>query len=979
LNTTCIDLNEVQRVFKIDCFQKDKITFEKVHYATIFQFKDPEKEEKSTIEGWLTENYWNRGLKERTAIGEFIRPFVIWGATGTGKTELCRWLELNIKHPDYETLRISKRDLAMGGILGIAQKLSSKEIDLGEKLLSKQGGVGAEDAAVYGLGHLIDQGIIDVQRDKKNMVLKALKQIIRSNIEKRVEKIRRADDISKIETTLRFIKTEDLDPLREYYGLDFDIEKINRRIYRTLTNFIASVDDVKRLMFDYVKKKNDEGKIPVLIFDDVTHLGDLVDDFISVITDISGGTKGYICDFIIGTTTDFYVSKFRDRLASTARARIFEIKFSPEEEGEMGHANWLLGEKGINHFLDFVLRYLKAVRICEGCETCGQDLFVEEGNNYFPFSKNFLVNFYRRLLYERGRTRKGITINITPRFVIKILKAVLTKFCETGNPPSMFMDQLLTLDTIDFFVNAEQKKKMPQILVTAWWYGKHTKGYINVDIKTLEQLGLKTMLPMEMQNKSLLKFQVRDVIREKGTTSTTLKPISPDEVHLQTLIRAWCKGEESEVPIGPIKIGFDRVSKCLTSYLIGQNDFNNILNPRSSRKGECISFSVPGGRSYDYWIGEIKLGGPQRIYIMSQYKEPLCKPYINKGFTFIFLDEDDFFHLYKIGDPNTKTDEKTKYILSFLDRQHQKVLDALRRHQLALKYQLEEQLGCSVDQFILSVYACVIDLIRCQNGTPRLKNLDDLTDLSIFDPEKIFQSENWPKDIEFHIKKLNRNLTIIKDLFLSYFTLRGDGSIVDFPLLQQTWSEIMEKGGYLSILKNIGDIENRFFLLKSKKKVSDLVELLTKILERIDAIANIFNKKEVEKELSEIREHLDKVSDLKSLIERLDQLAHKLENRFSWEKEEVENLIRKLNSLGSPNTVKEQIGSLENQLIKISSNMDRISVYLMLDKLRRNPWIQVLKRLSSILNTIEQRLSRTLEVSLEKLQKEVSEYVKLEV
>lgn len=979
MDTTCIDLDEVQRVFKIDCFQKDRETFEKVHYATSFQFKDPETEEIPTIEGWLIENRWNQGLKERIAIGEYIRPFIIWGATGTGKTELCRWLELNIQHNDYETLRISKRELAMGGVLGIAQKLGDEEIDLGDRLLSRHAGVGAENIAIYALGHLIDQGRIDIDPEKKEIALQALKQIIRRNIEERVEKVRRSDDISKIETTLSFIKTDDMEPLREYYGMDFDVERINREIYRALTNFIANVDDVKRLMFDYIKKKNDIGRIPVLIFDDVTHLGALVDDFVSVITDISGGEKGYVCDFVIGTTTDFYISKFKDRLASTARARISEIKLSPEEEGERGHANWLLGEKGINHFLHLVLRYLRAVRTCGGCEICSHEPFVEE-DNYFPFSKTFAVNLYQRLLYERGRTRKGITVNITPRFVIKILKAAITKFAETGKPPSMFMDRLLTLDTIDFFVDAEQKKRIFDVLVTAWWYGKHdAKGNVTTGMETLERLGLKDMLPTEMQNLSQLTFPVREVAREAKVSPPTLRPIAADEVRLQTLIRAWCKGEESGVPLRPIRIGFDRVSRCLTSYLIGQNNFNNILNPRSSRIGECISFSVPGGRAYDYWIGEVRLGGPQRIYVMSKYKEPLCRLHINRGLIFIFLNEDDFFHLYKIGDSGTETRERARYMLSFLDKRHQKLLEVLRRHRLALRNRLENQLGCSTEQIVLSVYTCVANLIRCQRGVPQFKSVDDIfLDPTILDPEKGFRSENWPKSMEVNIRNLNWNLATVKDLFLSYFALRGEGSIVDYPLLQQTWSEITDVGGCLSIIKNVGDVEDRFALSKSKKRISYFAKLLTEILNQIDEIANGFNDKEVKEELSGLRSHIDKVGDLKYLVERLDQLSDKLEKGFDWEQDQVDNVVYELDSLESPGEIKDEIHLLENRLDKIGSNMDRISVKVVLAQLKRDQRIQVLKRLEGVLDLIEQRLGRTLEVSLQKLQKEVSEYIQLE-
>ncbi|MEM2111082.1 MAG: hypothetical protein QXX08_04295, partial [Candidatus Bathyarchaeia archaeon] len=230
------------------------------------------------MEDALAESQWGTGIDERRQNGDFIRPFVIWGASGTGKTELCRWLELNIPlyNSDYETKRITKRDLAMGGVLGVAKSLSGEEIDLADRLLSRHGGSGVEDVAVFSIGNMIAKGKIDIEAENKDDALRILKTHIRSNIEKRIKLVKEAEDISRIETTLQFITQKDLD-LLSYYNISLDLSKVNRELYRALTQFVANTDDVKKLIFDFIKKRNDEGKIPVLIFDDVTHLGDLVD------------------------------------------------------------------------------------------------------------------------------------------------------------------------------------------------------------------------------------------------------------------------------------------------------------------------------------------------------------------------------------------------------------------------------------------------------------------------------------------------------------------------------------------------------------------------------------------------------------------------------------------------------------------------------------------------------------------------------
>ncbi|MGB9615358.1 MAG: hypothetical protein ACPL3B_07650, partial [Fervidobacterium sp.] len=523
------------------------------------------------MEEALLEYQWTIGLKDRLKIGEFIRPYVVWGAPGTGKTELCRFLELFIPNvnPEYETKRVSKRELAMGGILGVAQSLSGSEIDLADRLLLRHGGVGVEDVAIWAIGNLEKQGKVTINAQSKDETYRMLKTHIRNNIERRIKQIETVQDVSKIETTLEFITKKDLEILG-YYGVKMDVNKVNRELYQALTRFVADVDDVKKLIFDFVKRKNDEGKIPVLIFDDVTHLGELVNDFISVITDISGSEENYVCDFIIGTTTDFYFSKFKDSLASTARARISEIKFSPEEKEEMSHANWLLGQGGLAHFLDFVLRYLDATRKCIDCSRCKKEPFFEETNNYYPFTKTFLINLYNRLLREKDEPpRKGITVSITPRFIIQVLRNALVRFAESTKPPSSFMDDCLILSTLDFFkLKQDEKEKFKDFLSALWWYGNHAKDgtHVSIDVKILDELGLGEQIPSELRGQDKVELDViplASLTHEEITFGIPVGPKAVDDASLMANIRGWCRDEGSRIAIEPIVNGFNEVVKTL--------------------------------------------------------------------------------------------------------------------------------------------------------------------------------------------------------------------------------------------------------------------------------------------------------------------------------------------------------------------------------------------------------------------------------
>ena len=158
--TACFTEEQIKRTFTIECFQKDEETFRKTHYPLSFLLRrpGPGSKDKESDETVLLDE-WSISFKDRRNTREFIRPYIIWGAPGTGKTELCRLLEIQIKekNPEYEPIRISKRDLAMGGILGIVQTLRNENIDIGEALLSDFGGQGPVSMFAWLLGLIANQ------------------------------------------------------------------------------------------------------------------------------------------------------------------------------------------------------------------------------------------------------------------------------------------------------------------------------------------------------------------------------------------------------------------------------------------------------------------------------------------------------------------------------------------------------------------------------------------------------------------------------------------------------------------------------------------------------------------------------------------------------------------------------------------------------------------------------------------------------
>ena len=980
LYSKCFSKEDIERVFKIECFQKDKDTFQKTHYSLSFTFKDPRSRETQMMEDALLEDQWKIGLKDRLKIGEFIRPYIIWGAPGTGKTELCRFLELFIPtvNPEYETKRVSKRELAMGGILGVAQSLSELEIDLADRLLSRHGDVGVEDVAIWAIGNLVRQGKVTINVQNKDEIYRMLKTHIRNNIERRIKQIETVQDISKIETTLEFITKKDMDVLG-YYGVKMDVNKVNRELYQALTRFVADVDDVKKLIFDFVKRRNDKGKIPVLIFDDVTHLGELVNDFISVITDISGSEENYVCDFIIGTTTDFYFSKFKDSLASTARARVSEVKFSPEEKEEMSHANWLLGQDGLAHFLDFVLRYLDATRKCTNCSRCKKEPFLEETHNYYPFTKTFLINLYNRLLREKDEPpRKGITVSITPRFIIQVLRNALVKFAESTKPPSSFMDDCLILSTLDFFkLKQDEKEKLKDFLSALWWYGNHSKDgtYVSIDVKILDELDLGEQIPSELRGQDKVKLDViplASLTPEEITFGIPVGPKAVDDASLMANIRGWCRDEGSRIAIEPIVNGFNEVVKILEKNLPGSNNFRNVMNYNSSRDGETIEFLPPGKKECIFWIGELRDDDLQ-IYIMSKYKEDSLRPYQEKGFLTLLLNEDDFFSLYKLGTEKTSNREKTKYLIEFLNLKRDDVLDALWRQRLKIKNKLETELGHPIECFILSSYLLANKLMKSQASLKKVEDPEDFKQL--FSAEIDLKSSDWPPELGSLIEKLETMFETIEDLFHSFFSLRGEGSIIDYSLLEETWTKI--KDAPYEIIKDAKQVNDRFILSKSRKKFNDIVFLMNTLLNKIEIYSKIYDEATIQKEIDELKQLVVQLSNKKRLVESLKLLRNKLKAVSEVGVNDLDKIIDEINSLENISEIIGKLDLAQERVKHINDCVDKSILLAIVDGIKKLEVVHTAKKLNEFLNNLEKRTASALENELLRLKEQIKKYLEI--
>ncbi|MEM2111081.1 MAG: hypothetical protein QXX08_04290, partial [Candidatus Bathyarchaeia archaeon] len=689
------------------------------------------------------------------------------------------------------------------------------------------------------------------------------------------------------------------------------------------------------------------------------------------ITDISGGEENYVCDFVIGTTTEFYLSKFKDALASTARARIYEIKLSPDETENMQNANWLLGENGLGHFLHFILRHLKCVRNCTNCPECNEGPFLEEGYNYYPFTKTFLTNLYYRLIREKDApTRRGIKVSVTPRFIIQVLRNTLSKFVEESRPPSCYVDDSLIFETTDFFsLSRQEKEKFQDFLRTTWWYGNHSKdgNEISVETKTIQKLGI--IVPPQFDGKTKIKVTVSPLRRQIQIVSG---PISPDDVNLRANITGWCKGEGSQIALGPVAEGFNEVIKYLED-LSGSNNFRNVMNVRSSRDGESIEFAPPGQRRAHFWIGELK-GDALQIYVMSKHKESVLKQFREKGMLILSLDEDDFFRLYKIGSKVSSDVEKLRYLEEILFARRDDLYDVLTKQKSGIRYELEKQLGSSPEAFVLSAYIFFNKLLKSQIVLKDIKEVDQVKEL--FYQEIDLGESDWSGDLGNMIEKIRtKYFGVVEDLFHSFYSLRGDGTIIDYPLLQKTWS-ILKNELYKPIV-NVVAVSDSFILPKSRMRLNELVSVLKNAEASVRKYSKNYDDETAKQKIRDLRKIVAQISEKDRLVKSLTLLRNKLRDSET-DISEFDSLVTEIKNLENQKEIVEKLDAVSKKMNRVKDDIDKAGLLVVLHNLGKLKVFGTVRKLNEIISKLEEETSAALDLEFENLKTQYLAFLELE-
>ena len=989
--------DDIARVFTVECFQKDPETFLKTHYPMTFTYKP---QGSSSVERTIDEDtlleQWKVGIEKRKKIREFIRPFIIWGAPGTGKTELCRLLEVKIpeNNRQYQPIRVSKRDLIAGGILGVAQTFTGRKINIDEQLLNNWGGQTPEQMVAIALGLLKRDGKLKItaSSEKENIAFKFLASQIIKNIRERVNLLKTTEDLSTIETSLQFLKKSDQvtqrnELLSQKIFVKYDLEELNNGLYKKFSRLFFNVDNVSELMIEYIKETNKKGKIPVLIFDDVTFLGDLVDDFISVITDISGSNKGsdeFFCDFIVGTTTEFYLRKFHDVMYQTAQERISEIKFSPP--GEQGqNANWLMGDLGPNHFLHFISTYLNAARMQDiPRDIPNFSIFVEDGFSYFPFSKSFLISLYHRIEREKDiSSTKGNKVTLTPRSVIKIVRETLLQSLETSRSPSSVIDNFLILNTLDFFqLKEDQRRKYEKLLLALWWYGSHDEGerMVTLEISTLNSLGIQDKIPKEWVSGSVFVLPEDPLIDGSSSRKGPIEPIPHVDQELRENIRRWCRGDSDvQIATNNLKKGFNTIIDVMNSNLSGDKKYTNFINRRSSRKGlESIEYIPEGSKSCDYKIGFERSERHSLVLVPDDQRMQFEERIKEESYRYILFNVDDFFDLYKLGRIRSNDPQFFNHQLRILEAHGDFLQTALTYQNDLLRNDLESELRCSMETFVLSAFIIVEHLFKTGTIVTELRKPEDV--ISFFSHPLSIHIQNWPQKIasQLHGPVHPGNLQeITEGLFLSFFSVRGGEfvpNIVDYPLILQTMKSMKEDP--IQVIMHAQVPNERYILSKSKKTLKDYLKTLKTLIEASHSNIN----PDLIQKMEGIHRDLLTVGNSQTLIKSLKSLESKLSGNFVFNRREISKLIVQLEQ-ANPSQL---LDTLENVLQAFKKHplpespitkIKLMNLVIFTNEIYNSPEYQISTDIVRILGDIEEKIDKSTVFDLEQLRIRIKAFI----
>lgn len=415
INKNCWDKDLLEEYFTTESRQKNKEIFNETHLEIdkIYLLKKPLEYQAD----FISETEFLNLILLKTQIKAKKKIYIFEGETGSGKSELCQWIEYNLVK-DRVPILFTRTNTNIKQIFNKLSEHSTEEYDVRGNL------------EVYDIENLINylnnecKLYYDEQKSKdqktrelKGNLLTYYRKIIEhqdffNSIRKNLEEYQSSGE--KLLKSYEPIKTTQLRAIIKDKNIRAQGENAEKLLYfikiyldTIFINRFGCKKDIQEILINISEKYEKERKRVVLIFEDITSMGIYKDQILQFIFDKAECEV----DIIIGVTTGF--------------VRENKIKESTKWDRTDAFLS-LTSEKGFTYFLEnneniinLTLKYMRAIK--KYCQNCSEknDCFKIFGQYLFPFTKEVLIKIYKNLIDNNVQKR-------TPRlFLEKVQKKIL--------------------------------------------------------------------------------------------------------------------------------------------------------------------------------------------------------------------------------------------------------------------------------------------------------------------------------------------------------------------------------------------------------------------------------------------------------------------------------------------------------------------------------------------------------------------------
>ena len=343
------------------------------------------------------------------------RIFLIVGDTGSGKSELCQWLNYNITGDVHIPILIERRMTRLTEIVErihqhLDEPVPPEMVELAD-LWPETVSAKLRAAVLMRIQQPQVQnaiGVYDVGKLRKILDTPDFERRMRDHFERYREEIQILDQPRE----WRLLPESDFRELALRVDGVHDASRCYGEIQRAIVDCLATelkVEDLIKKLERISRTYRQLRKRPVLLIEDITTFGFLQNDLLDYLYNLAGGSF----DVVMGVTTGFEQAN-RDQIYNTQQTITERVEGRFELTDSHNETVFLQG-----HYLDLARRYLGAVR-SRACVNCSQKPVCDTAfqGELYPLNEPFLTNVYRSLQQDGGPKR-------TPRLYLRALQGVL--------------------------------------------------------------------------------------------------------------------------------------------------------------------------------------------------------------------------------------------------------------------------------------------------------------------------------------------------------------------------------------------------------------------------------------------------------------------------------------------------------------------------------------------------------------------------